>query len=46
MPRKSAMEAPPFMNAFGPFGGGKFRQGDGVDVHGIRVRGGSRGGWV
>ena len=34
---KSAMKAFPLTNAFGSFGGGKFRQGDGV-----RVRGGSR----
>ena len=34
---ESAMEASLFTDALGPFGGGKFRQGDGVHIHGIRV---------
>ena len=42
--RKLAMKAFYFMNAFGSFGGGTFRQGDGIDIHCIRVRGGLRGG--
>ena len=42
----SAMKALSLTDAFGSFGGGKFRQGDGVDVHGIRIRRGSRGGRV
>ena len=46
VPRELAAKASSFMDAFGPFGGGEFRQGDGVDVHGIQVGGGSRGGRV
>ena len=40
------MKAFSFTNTFGFFSGGKFRQGDGIDIHGIQVRGGSRGGQV
>ena len=40
MSGKSAAKASSFMNAFGPFGGGEFRKGNGIDIHGIQVRGG------
>ena len=42
--RESTMKALSFMDALGPFSGGKFGQSDGIDIHGVRVRGGSRGG--
>ena len=42
--RESTPKALSFTDAFGPFSGGKFGQSDGIDIHGIRVRGGSRGG--
>ena len=44
--RKSAMKASSFTNAFGSFSGSKFRQGDGINIHGIWVKGGLRGGRV
>ena len=41
--RKSAMKKSLIADAFGPFSGCELREGDGIDVHGIRVRGGLRG---
>ena len=41
---KSTMEASTFMNTLGSLSGCEFGKGDGVDIHGIRVRGGLRGG--
>ena len=46
MARESTMKALSFTDAFGPFSRGKFGQSDGIDIHGIRVRGGSRRGRV
>ena len=37
---ESAVKASSLMNAFGSFGGGEFRQGDGVNIHSIGVGGG------
>ena len=42
--RESTTKALSFTDAFGPLSGGKFGQSDGIDIHGVRVRGGSRGG--
>ena len=44
--RKSAAKAFSFTNASGFFSGSEFGQGDGVNVHGVWIRGGLRGGQV
>ena len=46
MARESTTKALSFTDAFGPFSRGKFGQSDGIDIHSIRVSGGSRGGCV
>ena len=38
------MEASSFVNAFGLFGRDELGRGDGINIHGVRMRGGSRGG--
>ena len=43
---KSAAETSSFTNAFGFYSEGEFEKGDGVNIHGIWVRGGLRGGQV
>ena len=40
---ESAMKTSSLTNAFGSFGGGEFGQGDGINIHGVRIRGGLGG---
>ena len=41
--QESALKALSLVDALGPFSGGEFREGDGVTIHGISIRGGLRG---